>query len=87
MAGDDASATSSAPPPQPEPRPRGRRPLTNPREELLNGPKHGGQALFTGVGLPAPVNDVPDTPPGPADDAAADGAGRRGESRTDDEES
>ncbi|RIH59596.1 hypothetical protein D3C59_25865 [Streptomyces sp. SHP22-7] len=63
-------------------RPRGRRPLTNPRQELLGGPRHGGQALVPGVGLPTPVSDIPQAPPGPGPEAEADG-GRQGEHRAD----
>ncbi|MFE9865671.1 hypothetical protein ACFYPZ_23525 [Streptomyces sp. NPDC005506] len=85
MVGDDAGtgAATSNPPTKP----RGRRPLTSPREELLNGPKHGGQAVVTGVGLPAPASGIPDAPAGPADSTSADSAGRQGERRTDDAES
>ncbi|MFE1585343.1 hypothetical protein ACFW6Q_06560 [Streptomyces sp. NPDC058737] len=85
MADDDADAGASASPPQSKP--RGRRPLTSPREELLNGPKHGGQAMGVGVGLPAPVSDIPDAPPSLPEGPAIDGAGRQGEHRADDEES
>ncbi|MGP4112703.1 hypothetical protein ACTWP5_17560 [Streptomyces sp. 4N509B] len=71
--GTDAAAQS---------RPRGRRPLTNPRQELLGGPRHGGQAVVPGVGLPTPVSDIPQAPPGPGPEAGADG-GRQGEHRAD----
>lgn len=79
----DAGATTSTAPPKP----RGRRPLTSPRDELLNGPKHGGQAVVAGVGLPAPASGIPDAPAGPADSTPADSVGRQGERRTDDAES
>lgn len=85
MADDDADADAAAPTPQSKP--RGLRPLTSPREELLNGPKHGGQAMGIGVGLPAPVSDIPDAPPSLAEGTAVEGAGRQGEHRADDEES
>ncbi|MFF3792049.1 hypothetical protein ACFYXW_18690 [Streptomyces sp. NPDC001981] len=84
MVGDDAGA-DAAPSTLPT-KPRGRRPLTSPREELLNGPKHGGQAVVTGVGLPAPASGIPDAPAGPAEGTSADSAGRQGEHRTDDAE-
>ena len=78
-----AGATTSTPPPKP----RGRRPLTSPREELLHGPKHGGQAVVAGVGLPAPASGIPDAPAGLADSTTADSAGLQGEHPTDDTES
>ncbi|MFF0290635.1 hypothetical protein [Streptomyces sp. NPDC005262] len=85
MVGDDAGAGATTS--TPSPKPRGRRPLTSPREELLNGPKHGGQAVIAGVGLPAPASGIPDAPAGASDSTTADGAGRQGEHRTDDAES
>lgn len=85
MTGDEGSSHptgSPAPRPEMEPR-RRRRPLASPRKEFLHGPKHGGQALAPGLGLPAPASDVPGALPGPAaDDPAAD-SGQSDACRTD----